>query len=97
MSSFLYTANRCVTQTRLRVCLVHNSMAFANQQGLYACVNVISIFHGSLTATMVAYLHAILSIQSIMLHSKKNKRQALKQIFPLVAKACVDQRWLIVY
>ena len=42
----LYTANGCVTQTRLRVCLVHNSMAFANQQGLYACVNVISIFHG---------------------------------------------------
>ena len=33
----LYTANGCVTQTRLRVCLVHNSMAFANQQGLYAC------------------------------------------------------------
>ena len=42
----LYTANGCVTQTRLRVCLVHNSLAFANQQGLYKCVNVISIFHG---------------------------------------------------
>ena len=42
----LYTANGCVSQTRLRVCLVLNSMAFANQQGLYACVNVISIFHG---------------------------------------------------
>ena len=44
--TILYTANGCVTQTRLRVCLVHNSMAFANQQGMYACVNVISIFHG---------------------------------------------------
>ena len=42
----LYTANGCVTQTRLRVCLVQNSMAFANQQGLYACVKVINIFHG---------------------------------------------------
>ena len=31
----LYTANGCVTQTRLR-----------SVQGLYACVNVISIFHG---------------------------------------------------
>ena len=38
--------NRAVLYTPLRVCLVHNSMAFANQQGLYACVNVISIFHG---------------------------------------------------
>ena len=42
----LYTADGCVTQTRLRVCLVHNSTVFANQQGMYACVNVISIFHG---------------------------------------------------
>ena len=42
----LYTANGCVTQTRLRVCLVHNSMAFANQPGLYTCMTVISIFHG---------------------------------------------------
>ena len=41
----LYTANGRVTQTRLRVCLVHNSMEFANQKGLYVCVNVISIFH----------------------------------------------------
>ena len=40
----LYTAIGCVTQTRLRVCLVHNSIAFANQQGLYACVNVITTF-----------------------------------------------------
>ena len=42
----LYTANGYVTQARLRVCLVHNSMVFANQQGLYACLNVISTFHG---------------------------------------------------
>ena len=41
----LNTANGCVMHTRLRVCLVYNSMALANQQGLYACVNVISIFH----------------------------------------------------
>ena len=41
----LYTANRCVTQMRLRVCLVHNSMAFANQQGLYACVIFLSHLH----------------------------------------------------
>ena len=27
-------------------CFVHVSMAFANQQGLYACVDVISILHG---------------------------------------------------
>ena len=35
-----------MAQTLLRVCLVHNSMAFDNQQGLCACLNVISIFHG---------------------------------------------------
>ena len=41
----LYMDNGCMTQTRLCVCLVHNSMVFANQQGLYACVNVIRIFY----------------------------------------------------
>ena len=42
----LYTANGCMTQTQLRVCLVHNSTVFAIQQGLYARVNVLTYFMG---------------------------------------------------